>query len=306
MYMEKPSFDPGLTEKYTGAAWRAINRDGTFNVRRSGTTWRDFHPYLALISISWPRFFLVLFVGYVLANTAFAVGYFLMGPRALNGVDTGLGWNRFLEGFFFSAHTLTTVGYGNIYPATIAATALSAFEAWVGVLFFAVAAGLLFGRVAHPTVRFGFSRQAVIAPYQDGQSLQFRLVNRRASPVMDIEARVMLMTVEPRGGQMVRRYQLLNLERQNVMFLALTWTIVHPIDERSPFWGKTAEDLARLQAEVMILMKAYDDTFSQTVMGRYSYRHDEIEWGVRYAPAFSVGNRGEMILELQKLDDVVR
>ena len=87
MYMEKPSFDPGLTQKFTGPVRRTINQDGSFNVRRRGTTWRDFHPYLHLIDMSWPSFFLVLFAGYVLVNTAFAVAYFglVMGikPRSL-------------------------------------------------------------------------------------------------------------------------------------------------------------------------------------------------------------------------------
>jgi len=304
MYMEKPSFDPGLTQKFTGPVRRTINKDGSFNVRRRGTTWRDFHPYLHLIDMRWVAFFLMLFAGYVLANTVFAAVYFLLGPGALQGVDGTAEWRRFLGDFFFSAHTLSTVGYGNIVPNGIAAGVLSAFEAWLGVLAFAVAAGLLYGRVSRPSARFGFSDKAVVAPYQQGQSLQFRVVNRRSNSLMDLEARVMLMTVEDREGQPVRRYQLLKLEREQVMFLALTWTVVHPIDEDSPFRGKTAADLEGLQAEVLILIKAYDDTFSQTVLVRNSYRHDEIQWGARFAPAFSVDARGDLVLELRKVSEL--
>jgi inward rectifier potassium channel len=144
----------------------------------------------------------------------------------------------------------------------------------------------------------------LIAPYQEGSSLQFRVVNRRSNSLMDLEARVMLMTVENQDGQPVRRYKLLKLEREQVMFLALTWTVVHPIDEESPLWGKTAEDLKRLEAEVLILIKAYDDTFSQTVLVRHSYRHDEFEWGARFAPAFSVDAHGDMVLELRKVSEL--
>jgi inward rectifier potassium channel len=304
MYMEKPSFDPGLTQKFTGSVRRTINKDGSFNVHRRGTTWRDFHPYLHLINMSWTSFFLVIFAGYVLVNTAFAVAYFGLGPGALLGVDETAEWRRFLDDFFFSAHTLSTVGYGNIVPSGIAAAVVSAFEAWLGVLAFAVAAGLLYGRVSRPSARFGFSDKVLIAPYQQGQSLQFRIVNRRSNSLMDLDARVMLMTVENQNGQPVRRYDLLKLERQQVMFLALTWTVVHPIDEDSPLWGKTGEDLRRLQAELLILIRAYDDTFSQTVLARHSYRHDEFEWGARFAPAFSVDARGDLVLELRKVSEL--
>ena len=69
-------------------------------------------------------------------------------------------------------------------------------------------------------------------------------------------------------------------------------------------FGLTAEDLKRLQAEVMILIKAYDDTFSQTVLSRYSYRYDEIAWGRRFAPAFSVDPQGDLVLELQKVGEI--
>jgi inward rectifier potassium channel len=305
MYMERPSYDPGLTTKFTGTVRRTINKDGSFNVHRRGTTWRDFHPYLHLINMPWPLFVLLLFVGYVLVNTVFAVVYYRMGPGALDGINRATAWTRFQDDFFFSAHTLSTVGYGNIVPHGAAASVLSAFEAWVGVLGFAVSAGLLYGRVSRPSARLGFSSHALIAPYQQGQSLQFRVVNRRSNSLMEVGARAMLMTVEPQDGQPVRKYTILKLERDQVLFLPLTWTVVHPIDEESPFWGKTAQDMERLQAELLVLIKAYDDTFSQSVLGRYSYRHDEIAWGTRFAPAFSVDARGDLVLELKRVSETV-
>src|ERR1017187_2019816 len=77
--MQKPAFDPGLTQQYTGNLRRAINKDGTFNVRRRGATWRDFHPYLHLIGMGWIPFFGLLFLGYLVVNTLFALGYFWLG-----------------------------------------------------------------------------------------------------------------------------------------------------------------------------------------------------------------------------------
>jgi inward rectifier potassium channel len=302
--MRKPSFDPGLTQQFTRPFRRVINKDGSFNVHRRGTTWRDLHPYLQLINMGWPSFLLVLLLGYVTANLCFAAGYYSLGPGNLVGGDAATAGGRFLNCFFFSAQTLSTVGYGALSPGTTAASTISAFESLAGVLGFALATGLLFGRVSRPSSRLGFSEHILVTPYQEGQSLQFRVVNRRSNNLMELEARVLLMTVENVDGRPTRRYQVLNLERPDVLFLPLTWTVVHPIDNQSPLFGRTAEDLERLQAEVLILIKAYDDTFSQAVLSRHSYRHDEFRWGARFAPAFSVDEEGDLILELRRVSEL--
>jgi inward rectifier potassium channel len=302
--MQKPSFDPGLTQKYTGNVRRIINKDGTFNVRRRGATWRDYNPYLQLISMDWLPFFATIFAGYLFINTLFALAYYSLGPGSLQGADGTPHYGRFLNDFFFSAHTLSTVGYGSIWPRTLSANILAAAESLVGVLSFAVATGLLFGRVSRPSAKLGFSHRMLVTAYQDIQSLQFRVVNRRRNDLMELEARVLIMTVEDKDGQPTRNYRQLKLEREQVLFMPLTWTIVHPIDSESPLFGLTAEDLTRLQAEVLILIKAYDDTFSQTVLSRYSYRYDEIAWGQHFTPAFSVDPQGDLMLELQKVGDI--
>ena len=302
--MRNPSFDPGLTQKFEGPLRRVINKDGSFNVHRRGASWRDFHPYLHLINMGWPSFLLALFAGYLVANTLFAAAYYGLGAGQLLGADAPTEWGRFLNDFFFSSHTLSTVGYGNISPKGTAANVAASFEALAGVLGFAVATGLLFGRVSRPSARIGFSESMVVAPYQEGAGLQFRVVNRRANALMELEAKLLLMTVETDNGEHRRSYHMLRLEREQVLFLPLTWTIVHPIDVESPLWGKSAEDLERLQAEVLILIKAYDDTFSQTVLAQHSYRHDEIAWGNRFAPAFFVDGAGDLVLELRKVGEL--
>jgi len=114
----------------------------------------------------------------------------------------------------------------------------------------------------------------------------------------------MLMTVDRTDGAATRSYTQLKLERERVLFLPLTWTVVHPIDQDSPLWGKTAADLDRLQAEILILLKGYDDTFNQTVIARHSYRHDELRWNVRFGPAFFVDPNGDLVLELRKIGEL--
>jgi inward rectifier potassium channel len=300
--MDHPTFDPGLTQKFTAPLRRTINKDGTFNVHRRGTTWRDINGYLYLINMPWPGFFACVLVGYFVVNTLFALVYYALGPDQLQGgADAASNMGHFLNAFFFSAQTLTTVGYGKISPAGTAANIVAALEAMTGLMGFALATGLLFGRVSRPSARIGYSDRMVIAPYLDGTSLQFRVVNQRANTIMELEAKVMLMTVEGKPGNLKRDYRVLKLERHNVYFFPLTWTIVHPIDDHSPFHGKTADDLERLQAEILILIKGFDDTFSQTVHSRYSYRYDEIVWGARFSPAFDVDEAGAIVLEVDKV-----
>ena len=295
--MENPTFDPGLTQQFTAPLRRVINKDGSFNVVRRGARWRDFHPYLHLINLGWPPFLAILFSTFLTVNTLFALAYFALGPGQLAGGEASTATGRFLNAFFFSAHTLSTVGYGNIAPSGLASNFLSAFEAMVGLMGFATATGLLYGRFSRPSARIGFSPNMLVTRYHGGTSLQFRIVNQRPNLLMEVEAKVLLMTVEGRSGELRRTYYPLDLERSAIQFLPLTWTVVHPIEEQSPLAGKTASSLERLQAEFLILIKGYDDTFSQIVHARYSYRYDELLWNRRFAPAFHVDSRGGLVLD---------
>lgn len=296
-----PGYDPGLTQKYAGVLKRIINKDGRFNVRHTGGSWRDRHPYLFLISTSWLNFSLIVCLSFVVINLLFAYIYIAIGPEHIRLSADTTNPGTFLKVFFFSAHTLTTVGYGNLYPDGVAANIVSALEALVGLMGFAIATGLLFGRFSKPSARLGFSETMVVAPYRDGTSLQFRVANRRQNNLIEVEARMLLMTVEICGSSQERRYTPLGLERTQIIFFPLPWTVVHPIREDSPLYGKTAQDLAHLQAELMIVVKGFDDTFGQTVHARYSYRYDEIVWGARFSTAFEIGSEGEMVVRLEKI-----
>jgi inward rectifier potassium channel len=303
--MKTPSFDPGLTQKYEGPLSRVINPDGSFNVLRRGTNWRDVNPYLHLVSIPWAQFFGWVLLAYVVVNSLFAAIYFLLGRGALTHQPDLNNTARLLQCFFFSSQTLTTVGFGAIAPATPAANIIAAFEALAGLLGFAVATGLMFGRVSRPSARIGFSKKALIAPYQDGTSFQFRIVNRRANTLLETAVTLMLMTVDRTDGTSQRSFSLLKLERPTIMLFALTWTIVHPIDADSPLFGKTAADLEALQAEFIVLVKAWDETFSQTVHQRFSYRYSELVWGGKFTPAFGIDDKGDLHVHVDKVGNHV-
>jgi inward rectifier potassium channel len=300
--MNKPAYDPGLTNKFGAPLRRAINKDGSFNVRRSGVTWRAFHPWLQIVNMSWPGFAVLVVILYLAVNWAFAMAYFMMPPEAIQGSSAPTDGGRLMNDFFFSGHTLTTVGYGNLYPTGFAANLLATLEALVGLLSFSVITGMLVARVSRPSARINYSQHALIAPYQTGTALMFRIANERSNNLMELEARVMMMSVVGiQGGSPERKFDYLTLERDNVLLFPLTWTIVHPIEETSPLFGKTAQDLVDMQAELIVFIKGFDETFSQVVHNRYSYRYDEIVWGAKFLPAFTVQESGDLLLEIDKV-----
>jgi inward rectifier potassium channel len=300
--MKQESFDPGLTTQFSGALRRTINPDGSFNVRRKGLHWRDANLYLKMIDTTWPRFLLTVVVIFLAVNMLFAGIYLWIGIDHLQGIEPEM--SALANAFFFSVHTLTTVGYGNVYPRGGWTNSVSALEAASGLMIFAIVTGLLYGRFSRPSARILFSNKALIAPYQDGTSIQFRITNARSNVLMNLEARVLLMTVDSSDGQLKRGFFDLPLERPRVYFFPLTWTVVHPVDTASPLYGKTREDLARLSAELLILIQGFDDTFSQQVHARYSYRHDDIVWGAKFSPAFSVDPKGDLVLEIDRVHDI--
>ena len=210
--MKKESFDPGLTTQFSGDLRRTINADGSFNVKRTGLKWRDANPYLMLIDTTWPRFLLVVLTGFLTVNMIFAYFYLMIGIEHLKGLESDM--SAFANAFFFSVHTLTTVGYGNVYPEGAWANAISSLEAATGLMVFAIATGLLYGRFSRPSARIVYSKNAIIAPYQDGTSLQFRVTNARSNTLMNMEARVLLMTVDSGDGELKRSFIDLPLERR--------------------------------------------------------------------------------------------
>jgi len=300
--MKQPTFDPGLTQQYGHRLRRAINPDGSFNVRREGLDLRNANYYLNLVSMSWPRFLGLLLTAYFLVNCLFAVLYYAAGIEHLKGADMSSPLMEFASAFFFSGHTLTTVGYGNVTPDGLLANTISSIEAMTGLLGFAIATGLLYGRFSKPTARLLFSEKMLVVPYQDGMSLQFRIANKRSNVLMELEATVTLMTVEVgENGALQRKFKELKLERPKVLFLPLTWTIVHPIDPESPLYGKTEEDLRNLQMELIILIKCFDDTFGQTVHARYSFPHSDIVWNARFEQAFEIADTGDLVLRVDRV-----
>lgn len=294
------TLDPGIGEKFSRRTKRAINHDGSFNVRRRGGP-HQHDPYQWLITMPWWPFIGMVVVFFTVLNVGFAFAYIALGLDDLPGVAAPHGWwQDFLSALFFSIQTFTSVGYGHVYPGSNGAGFMSSVEALVGVLTFALATGLLYGRFSRPSARIHFSRTAIISRRADGlPCLQFRIANLRSNILIDLQARVLLKTVDPATNN--QTYAFLPLERDAISFFPLSWTIVHDITPESPLHGLSVEDYERLDTEIIIQLKGYDDTFAQDVHARNSYTHDEIEWERRFIRAYEVEDDGVAVIDLDQL-----
>jgi inward rectifier potassium channel len=281
---------------------RLINRDGSFTARRVGHgVFSYVNGYHALLTTSWPRFLGIVTVTYALLNAAFAQAYLLCGPDALRGLTEGEMGGHFLRAFFFSVETFATIGFGAVYPAGTAANWLVTVQSLVGLLFVALLTGLVFARFARPTAAVKFSDVAVVAPYQGKTGFMFRIANSRSNQLMELEAKILYSRLDGQG----RRYDQLKLERTKVVFFPLSWTIVHPIDESSPLWETSHQDLVDNDAEFDILMGGIDETFAQQVHARSSYKANEIVFGARFTNIYNpVAKNGTISIDLSRLSEI--
>jgi inward rectifier potassium channel len=285
---------------------RLMNRDGSFNVLRGSRIGSVLGaPYHFLLTIDWLPFLGVLATAYLAMGSLFALAYYVAGPDTLRETDTAFRSGGFLQAFFFSVQTFATIGFGAILPASKLGNAIVLVESFASLSSIGLATGIIFARFSRPIPRIRFSRYAIVAPYRGGTGFMFRIVNAGRNEITSVEASVTLARFEMVSGVRTRVFTQLALERTSVIFFSLSWTIVHPIDETSPLWGVTPEELIRSEAEFLILLSGIDETFFQTVTARGSYTAAEIQWGRRFANIFlSPTPRGVVRIDLRRLDNV--
>jgi len=301
--MANPIQDPGLGSKFRPGEKRLMNKDGTFNVRKIGAPGNIRDTYQSLIIMTWAKFFALTFIFIMVLNVLFALAYVFIGVEHLVGDKEGDLWQNLTEAFFFSFQTFTTVGYGHISPVGKLTNFVSVIESATGLMVFAIITGLLYGRFSRPSTRLLFSEKALIAPYKDGWALMFRVVNLRKNTLLELEASVAMTIHVKEGNENKRKYYRLNLEISKIEFFPATWTIVHPIDDKSPFNSLDLNNLAKEDLEIVIQLKAFDDTFSQHVHSRYSYEGSEVVVGAKFKPASSVDDNGNLTIPLDEFHD---
>lgn len=282
-----------------------VNKDGSPNVRRVGLPrFNTANNYHILITMSWTKFWLLVLSGYLTLNIIFAFIYFSIGPQGLTATSGASTFRRFMDAFFFSAQTISTVGYGRISPNGMMSNSVAALESMMGLLAFALATGLLYGRFSRPSAQIVYSKNMLVAPYlENGKGVMFRLANLRRNILIDLQIEIIFSFNETVDGKTMRRFYPLELERRKVSMLTMNWTVVHPLDDKSPLKDMTQEDLEKAEAGFAILLRAFDDTFSQTIHSRTAYQYNEIIWNAKFKPIFDRDEDGRIVLDLSKIND---
>lgn len=294
--------DFGFGTKVVSPNQRLMHEDGRSNIRKKGLNFFErIQFYHALIKMSWTRFNLMVVASYIIMNLFFAGLYELIGVENLAGVMGKTPIEKFEDAFFFSAQTLTTLGYGRINPTGNLASIIAAIESMVGLLGFALATGLLYGRFSRPRARLVFSKNAVVAPYQGINGWMFRFASKSHSELLDAEVSVILTMIMTEDGKETRKFFPLDLERNKITMLSMSWTVVHPIDEKSPLKELSQSDLEKHNAEFLIFFKAFDDTFADIVHSRTSYRYDQVVFGARFSSIIGKGNDGSPQLDISSI-----
>ncbi len=287
---------------------RLINSDGTYNYTRVGLPWYEtFNFYKWIITTKWRNFILIIFLWYTVVNILFVAAFYMVGVDQIGGLMFNNAKDKFWEIYFFSSQTLTTVGYGRINPTGFGASAVASFEALIGLLSFAIITGLLFARFAKAPDIVMYADKVMVSPFilndNEVPALMIRAANRVNSSLMNVRAQISLnMLIFDENGTGNRKFFSLALERETVMFFPTTWTIVHPIDEKSPLYGYTYEALQRAKPELLLLISGFDETFDQNIFSRRSYTFEELEWGGKFIRAFYFEEDGQGVVNLGKLN----
>jgi inward rectifier potassium channel len=294
------------TSNTTTEGGRLNNKDGSINIQKTGLPfWERISLYHTLLRLPRWTFLFVIFAFYTVLNTFFAFIYVLVGVENLRGINDGVSMmGKFEQAFFFSSQTLTTVGYGHISPVSLASNIVASLESFIGILAFALVTGLLYGRFTRPQAYLLFSKNILIAPYKGITALMARVVSYKNNHITDAEANVTLVIHINENGTKVRRFFNLPLEIKKINSLALSWTLVHPINEESPLYQMSHEELRESDIEVLYHIKGFDDHFSNTVQQRTSYLFSEMVYGAKFQPMFHRSDDGSTtILEMDKVND---
>jgi inward rectifier potassium channel len=298
--------DTGFGNNANSYGGRFINRDGSFNLRKEGMPFLSrFSIYHSMLNLPRWKFILLIVVFFLCINLLYTIIYLLIGTNQFQGMIASTNWQKIKEVYFFSTETFTTVGYGRVNPVGDGANFVASIEAMSGFLSFAIATGLIYGRFSKPTAYLIFSDHALVAPYQDKTALMFRFVSYKDNHILtnvDIKVNIGLQVQE--NDNAVYKFYDLSLERSHVESLPMNWTVVHPIDENSPFMGFSFEDMKVADVELYVLVRGFDDVYSNMVLQRTSYTFEEIKFNKKFIPMYRESNDGKTtILELHKLNE---
>jgi inward rectifier potassium channel len=302
--VKKDNDGTGFGSNPTTNNQRLLNKDGSANVRRKGLPFFKPHEaYGSLIYMSWGKFWTMIIFFYFIINVIFAIIYLLLGIENLRGANGQTSLDQFANAFFFSAQTISTVGYGHLSPSGFATSGVAAFESMIGLLAFAMATGLLYGRFSMPSAKIIYSKNILKAPFKDGEAYMFRLANFRTNQLIELNLSLMLSINKVENNLSIRKFIPLTLELSNINLLILSWTLVHPLNEDSPLFGLSIQELIDGEAEFLIMLKAFDDSFSQNVHSRTSYKPNDIVFDAKFDKIIAPDQDGVFTIDLSKVSD---
>lgn len=288
----------GKSDKASQA--RLLPREGKFQAVRLGhrRRWRE-DIYVRLLEVRWPFLFCGFAALYLALNLIFAVAYVAAGGVA--NAHPG----SFADAFFFSVQTLSTIGYGVMSPSGAAANLLVTLEAMVGFAYFAVVTGLMFAKFSRPTARVLFSDKAVVCPYDGVPHLMMRLANQRGNRIVDAKVHVTVLRDEVSSeGHRMRRFYDLTPVRSQVPVLQISWTVMHPLDVKSPLYGLTPEMMREKRMEIVVSLTGIDETLSQIIHARYSYIEEEVAFGHAFADILRRTDDGEVEVDYRRFHEI--
>lgn len=293
------------TNATEGPAGRFINKDGSYNLTKEGMPfWKRISLFHDMLHLQLWKFVAVILIFFILINLTFAGIYFLIGITGFQGIQATNHWQLFKELYYFSTETFTTVGYGRVNPISDATNIIAGIESLTGLLSLAIATGLIYGRFSMPRSYLVFSDHALISPYKQATALMFRFAAYKDMHALtDLEIRVTVGMKVLEGDDTSYKYFSLDLERSRVETMPMSWTVVHPIVESSPFLGFSEEDMKTADVELYVMLRGFDDVFSNYVQQRTSYTFNEILFNRKFVPMYRENDEGtSTILELHKLN----
>lgn len=300
----KAEINTGFGTNNAAYGGRFINKDGLPNVEKTGLPFfKRISWFHTLLQMSNTKFLLVIFLFFITVNFLFACIYCIIGVDHLGGMTAASPMGKFGEAYFFSAQTFTTVGYGRINPTGLWTSAVASFEALIGLLTFAIATGLFYGRFSKPKAYLLFSKNAVLAPFKEGLAIMMRVAPFKNNNLTDVEAKLTVGLTLEEDGKMVNKFFFLDMEYSKINSLSLSWTMVHPITEDSPFYKFSKDDFSNIHGELLVFVKAFDDMFSNTVVSRTSYTLNEIVMGAKFVPMYHRNEESNTtVLDLGKIN----
>uniref|UniRef100_A0A1A8BSF6 Potassium inwardly-rectifying channel, subfamily J, member 12 n=1 Tax=Nothobranchius kadleci TaxID=1051664 RepID=A0A1A8BSF6_NOTKA len=287
---------------------RFVSKAGQCNVHFSNMDEKSMRYisdiFTTCVDIRWRYMFLLFSLAFVVSWLSFGLAFWIIG--LLHGDMDSQGMDNesfvpcvkqvhtFVAAFLFSVETQTTIGYGARYVTEECPTAvfMVVFQSIMGCIIDAFMIGAIMAKMARPKKRAEtllFSHNAVIAMRDGKLCLMFRVANLRKSHI--VEAHVRAQLVKPRyteEGEYIPMDQIdMNVgydKGTDRLFLVAPLTIIHEIDEESPLFGISKQDLETSDFEIVIILEGLVEATAMTTQARSSYLPSEILWGHRFEP----------------------